>query len=393
MKALFYHLQYPSDKPHAVYGRQEGTRPFGKAEWSDKVGGLSTGRLTQPGCDPRVDLAIVLPSPRIGDFVWTWYSDCLVTHAVLSLFAQAGFTGFEAKPVIIERIKGLSRKRKEEVVIPSLWELVIKGKGGDADPESGIYRLYDTRDSGVLQYSSFRNGIIVDEANWDGSDFFTINGYPRFFLVTERVKEFIVAHKLTNCALTPSHKLEWSSGVRAEELLEKKRTIAARGLDSLLADLESPDKSDLLGTIHALGYKGDPRAVDPLIRIFDHVDPFLGNSAASSVAAIARNLETPERIRSEIFSKLSNLLGDENPIMRKQAGTALGYIGGEQAAREVMRLFEDPDSSVRHTGVFVIGFLRYRPALEAVRRLTRDRNKAVREWARRVALNLDSELS
>lgn len=97
-------------------------------------------------------------------------------------------------------------------------------------------------------------------------------------------------------------------------------------------------------------------------------------------------------IRSEIFSKLSNLLGDENPIMRKQAGTALGYIGGEQAAREVMRLFQDPDDSARRTGVFVIGFLRYRPALEAVRRLTRDRSKSVREWARRVALRLAGEL-
>jgi hypothetical protein len=389
MKKLFYHLQYPSDKPDLIYGRPDWERRFGTAEWSDKVGGLSTGRLLPPYAEPRVDLTIILLSPKVGDFLWTWYSDCIVTGDTLSLFRQLGFTGFEARPVIVEKIKRLSRKRREEVTIPPLWELLIQGEGGDAAPESGIYPLYEIEDSGRFSYSSFRNGIIVDEANWDGSDFFTVNGYPKYTLVTERVKELIVAHQLTNCALIPSHKLEWGSDVRPEESLAETSAIASRPLKSLLADLESLDAARHI--IHALGQKGDPRAVDPLIRKFDDPDPFIWYSVADAVAAIARNKQLHEQAREEIFSKLSSLLDHDNPLVRRTAATALGYIGGERAAEEVMRSFDDPDDAVRNTGAFIIGFLRYKPALEAVRRLTRDRSKRVRETARRMERELSSE--
>jgi hypothetical protein len=389
MKKIFYHLLGRSaGKPHMVYGRPEWENRFGRAEWSDKVGGLSSGRLRPPYGQARVDLTIMLPSPKVGDFVWTWYSDCIVTEDVLSGFRQAGFTGFEARPIIVEKIKRLSRKRREEVTIPRLWELLIQGKGGDAAPESGIYPLYEIEDSGRFTYSSFRNGIIVDEANWDGSDFFTVNGYPKFILVTERVKELITDHKLTNCALIPSHKLEWSSGIRPEDSLAETRAIASRPLESLLEDLEGSDLS--MDIIHALGHKGDPRAVDPLIEKFDNPDPFIWYGVAGAVAEIARNKSLPEQVREKIFSRLSSLLTHENPLVRRTAAASLGYIGGEGAAEEVMRSFEDPDELVRDKGVFVIGFLRYKPALEAVRRLTRDRSKRVRETARRVERELSS---
>ncbi|MFZ5868245.1 MAG: HEAT repeat domain-containing protein [Thermodesulfobacteriota bacterium] len=391
MKKVFYHLQYPSKKPDRVYGRPEWVRRFGTAEWSNKVGGLSFGRIRLPVGTPRVDLTVVLPSPKMGDFVWTWYSDCIVTERVLSLFRQARFTGFRARPVAVDKIKRVSRKRREELTIPALWELLIQGKGGDAAPESGIYPLYEIENSGIFSYSSFRNGIVVDEANWDGSDFFTINGYPKYILVTERVKDLIIGHQLTNCALIPSHKLEWGSGIRPEESLEETRALASRDLESLLADLEASEEP--MDTIHALGHKGDPRAVNPLIRKFDDPDPFIWNPAAGAVAEIARNKETAEQIRDEIFVKLKGLLDEENPLVRKSAATAFGFIGGDRAAEELVKLFEDADESVRSTSVFMMGHLRYKPALEGVRRLTRDRSKRVREMARRVVLELSSEVS
>jgi hypothetical protein len=387
----FYRLRYPSDKPHQVYGRPAWQR-FGTASWSDKVGGLSTGRLLWPYGEPRVSLSIVLPSHRLGDFVWTYDSDCIVTERVLSLFRQIGFTGFVALPVTIEKVKGMRRKGAEELTVPPLWELAIQGKGGDAAPESGIRVLSEWENySGVMQplYSSFRNGIIVDEANWDGSDFFTVNGYPKYILVTERVKEFIIVHQLTNCALIPSHRLEWGSDIRPEDSLAKTRAMASRDLDSLLADLEKSDLSR--DVIRALAYKGDPRALEPLFTILDDPDPFIWRPAASAVAEISKKKETPEVIRKEIFSKLCDLLSHDNPIMRKNAARGLSFIGGEEAAEEIARLLDDPDPLVRDSAVFIMGFLHYRPALEVVRRLTKDRSKAVRETARLVVSRLSSE--
>jgi hypothetical protein len=391
-RKTFYHLRDPArGNPHQVYGRPSWEIRFGTASWSEKSAGFSTGRLVPPYGEPRKDLTIILPSARVGDFVWTFYNDCIVTDRALALFKQAGFTGFEIRPVIVEKIERLSRKRRDQVIVPLLWELPIIGKGGDAAPESGIYPLYEIEDGYMkrFQYSSFRNGIIVDEANWDGSDFFTINGYPKFILVTERVKELIIKLQLTNCALIPSHELRWGPGITPEESHAETLELAARPLESLLADLENPESQR--DAIYGLGCKGDPRAVDPLISKFDDPDPFVWSSAAGSVAAIARRTENPEEVREDIFSRLCAMLGHNDSQIRQSAVAALGYIGSDGAAEQVMKLLDDPDEWVRDGAVFVVGFLRYRPALEPLRRLTKDRSKQVRKKARMMVDRLECD--
>jgi hypothetical protein len=400
MKAFFYHLQAPLSQQYHVYGRPAWGRRFGLAEWSDRVLFLDVGRLyglLPPGHPkagrPRADLTIIMPSANVGDFVWTWYSDCVVTDSTLSLFKAAGLSGFQARPVVVEKVKGLTGKRKAEVVIPTLWELAIVGKGGDAASESGIHVIDRVEESGAVLYSSFRNGIIVDEANWDGSDFFTVNGYPKYILVSERVKDFIISHQLTNCALIPSHELEWKSGTRPEESLEERRTMARRDLASLLADLEAPDTSKVLKTVDALGDKKDPQALDALIRAFTHPDGIIRDAAASAVASIGGHRQTSEQVRMETFSRLRSLLSHENPVIRRISATALGRMGGDRTGEEMIKLLQDPEDSVRQTAVFQIGQLAYKPALNAVKGLTRDSSPLVRKTARRVLRELRAESS
>ncbi len=77
----------------------------------------------------------------------------------------------------------------------------------------------------MVRYSSYQNGILVDEAQWDGSDFFTVNGYPKHILVTERVKDLIIAHRLTNCVLIPAEKLRWPETVMRPEDLYRERGL------------------------------------------------------------------------------------------------------------------------------------------------------------------------
>jgi hypothetical protein len=392
MKKLFYHLGSPGPvKPHQIYGHPKWYRTFDTAEWSEIAAGLFTGRLYPPFGEPRKDLAIVLPSAKVGDFVWTCYSDCLVPDSTLALFTEAGFTGFGTRPVIIEKIRGSRSKSGKAAPVPSLWELLIKGKGGDAAPESGIAPLQYEDESGVIrnEYTSFRNGIIVDESNWDGSDFFTVNGYPKFLLVTEPVKELIIGRRLTDCALIPSDKLIWGSNITPEESLAESLELANRPFESLSAQLEDPETA--MHALYGLGCKGDPRAIDLVVERLGHPDPFIWNTAADAMAGIYQHKLTDEQTREEIFRKLTALLLHEDPQVRKGAATALGNIGSEAAAQEVVKLLSDSHESVRRTAVFIIGFLRYRPALEEVRRLTRDRSKAVRENARRVVAMLESE--
>lgn len=171
------------------------------------------------------NLIINLPTSRIGDFVWTWYSDCLITDRVADLFRQAKFTGYELKPVTVAKvykyhkekditfidgkawgITKVTRDRKPKP-IPPLWELVVTGKGGNAHPKSGIKLKYECKTCGLTYYTGFGKGLYVDEKQWDGSDFFTIWPLPKYYLVTERVKNFAEVNKLTNCKFIPMEEL------------------------------------------------------------------------------------------------------------------------------------------------------------------------------------------
>jgi hypothetical protein len=207
----------------AIYGRPEWDRQYGRAEWADEV---HLERITCPvnpghrrGGARIGDLVVILPSPRIGDFTWTWYSECLVTERVLHLFRESGCTGFDARPVLIKKVKRV--RKGTDISMPTLWELVVTGRGGDAHPRSGIRLFYTCEACGLKKYSSFRNGIIVDEEQWDGSDFFTVNGYPGFTLITERVRRLIQDHQLINCVLILSQELSWGETVRPEEVYKE----------------------------------------------------------------------------------------------------------------------------------------------------------------------------
>ena len=177
-----------------------------RAEWDDSVkseqiicpledghrrGGKRIGNLT-----------VVLNPQKAGDFVWTWYSDCLIQDHVLKLFRQEGFTGFEVKPVTVKTKKGIN--------IPplTLWEVVLTGWGGMASPQSGIKLVKQCYSCGLLKYSGFDNpSKIIDTSLWDGSDFFMVWPLPKFIFVTERVVSFIKKEKLTGCQLIPVDKL------------------------------------------------------------------------------------------------------------------------------------------------------------------------------------------
>jgi len=144
-------------------------------------------------------LRIKISNRKYGDFLWTFLSEWLLNEKVVEVFTQNKITGYELKPV--EIVKGKAQF--------NLWEFVIIGKGGEAKKESGIYLKQECQYCGLKVYSAYENGIIVDEKNWDGSDIFTVVGYSRYILVTEKVKELIKKHKLTGVYFLPSNELKW----------------------------------------------------------------------------------------------------------------------------------------------------------------------------------------
>ena len=151
------------------------------------------------------DLNIQVRSRKIVDFSWTMMSDVVITDRALHVLRNNRLTGFEVKPAIITS----SRHRMDRQRLPKFWELIVIGQAGHANPDSGIYLKWKCEACGLVRYSAYENGIIVDEKNWDGSDFSYVVGYPKHILVTERTKNIIESNHLTNVVFTPSNKLKW----------------------------------------------------------------------------------------------------------------------------------------------------------------------------------------
>jgi len=213
-----------------IFYRLSDGEKFPNANWAEEMGFKNTifcpvNKGHQRAGERMNQLIIALPSSRIGDFVWTWYSECIITDRVVNLFKEAGFTGYVLKPVIVAKIykyykekdigmengkpvgiTRIIRDRKPKPISP-LWELVVTGKGGDAHPKSCIRLKYECAACGAKEYTDFKKGLFIDEAQWDGSDFFTVWPLPKFIIVTERVKNFILEYKLSNCKLTPTEDL------------------------------------------------------------------------------------------------------------------------------------------------------------------------------------------
>jgi len=146
---------------------------------------------------------------NVVDFSRTMLSDIVVTDRAREILQDAKLTGF-----IVNRAEVVKAPaRPAGSTLPKVWEFVAVGRGGLADKKSGIVKLRECAECGLVEYSAFKSGIIVDTTAYDGSDFFTVAEYPKYVLVSERAKAVIETHRLTNVALTDSTKLKWPSGV------------------------------------------------------------------------------------------------------------------------------------------------------------------------------------
>ena len=179
---MFFELEKDDRYPDVWYSDDDAFDPFIGIK-CPKFPGHQRGER-----DINVNLWIDIKKPKMGDFVATVFSDWLITDRVATIFKEHKLTGYELHPVKICNIKlGFN-----------LWELVVTGNAGRAHPDSGIYVKEHCEYCGSTVYSPIKKGvgIIVDETRWDGSDFFTIDEYWKYVLVTEKVKKIIEENNL-----------------------------------------------------------------------------------------------------------------------------------------------------------------------------------------------------
>jgi len=170
-------------------------------------------------------LSVNVRGDSLPDFVWTWYSECLIQDSVQRVFREEGLRGYELKPV---------RMYLNDVSIstPTFWELVVTGWGGVASPESGVRLVSECPYCRHRVYSCFNDPKqLIDWSKWDGSDFFMIWPLPRFIFVSDKVAKLVSqrfsgaelqAFDEIRCGktLTPGRLSYWMPEPRAREIGE-----------------------------------------------------------------------------------------------------------------------------------------------------------------------------
>ena len=186
--------------------RPESTRK--RAEWAH--GEMRLESVVCPADDGHrgggkrlTDLSVTLPGRTVDDFVWTWYSECLVQDRVLEVFRTCGLTGYDVKPV-----KARFKRRAGEEP-PRLWEFVATGWAGMAPAESGIKV---EEHCPACKYTAFSgctdSSRLIAPSQWDGSDFFMVWPLPRYIFVTSTVVQVLREHRLTGFILKPVEALD-----------------------------------------------------------------------------------------------------------------------------------------------------------------------------------------
>lgn len=155
------------------------------------------------------ELILDVVSRNVVDFSRTMLSDVVVTDRALKVLQDADLTGFVGAPTAVATLPaGVDR-----TALPRLWEFVVVGQAGPAHEDSGIVTLRRCDECGLVEYSDFRHGIVINTSTYDGSDFFVVQEYPKYTLVSERARSVIEANRLTNVSFVESTQVRWPEGV------------------------------------------------------------------------------------------------------------------------------------------------------------------------------------
>jgi len=119
-----------------------------------------------------------------------------VKENIVTLLKSISPTGVEFVPVELQKKKGL----KKTFELPQLWELYVTGKAWrkGADPQA----IVKCKLCGRREFPH-PDILAVDEARWDGSDFFNLDQNPNMVFVTGKVHDILVKNKISNIDLIP----------------------------------------------------------------------------------------------------------------------------------------------------------------------------------------------
>ena len=138
-------------------------------DWEEKK--CSVGGGYQRGGERITDLSIELPSFKVTHFMRTQLNDWILTEKTAMLFEEAGFIDCRLKPVTVVKVR-----MKTETRFRNYGNLLRWVMGERSVWDQGLNcGEWDTR--GIKRYTDFRQGLFIDEFQWNGPYFFPSGRY------------------------------------------------------------------------------------------------------------------------------------------------------------------------------------------------------------------------
>ena len=153
----------------------------------------------------RVDLELHGEEP--GDFIKSSPYDLLISERFAEAFRTEGLTGLEGfHPVEVRRVRRKGRRSRKPITVPHYY--VVSCPFGPAAVDLVLNRVRtlrtptcpECRTGGINAI----NGFVLEPGTWGGEDIFRPGGMPGELVVSERFKDFVERHGLTNMVLTPT---------------------------------------------------------------------------------------------------------------------------------------------------------------------------------------------
>lgn len=220
MSSNFFVLdKYTSSRYLSIYGEDVWRYKYPQIEWAGDNLIVDRCPLHPEITDlsiHKIPLTLHLNTLKLGDFVWTWYSDLLVTEQTKKIFEEEGFTGAEYYPVVIKKVR---RKAvtKVNLDLPVLYNLRFNRKKlVKLHPDSGVVVGAQCPLCGMKWRTDYEY-LIPDERFWGGEDFFGVEGWRKQIFITKRVADTIIKLNLKPCCIVPVREYRWIEDIVARE--------------------------------------------------------------------------------------------------------------------------------------------------------------------------------
>jgi hypothetical protein len=169
-----------------------------------------------PRCGDIIGLLTWLPPYRVklelhgeelGDFIDGVGYELLVSERFVEAFRAEGLTGLEGfHPVEVLRARRMRKKSRTPLTVPHysvVWpcfgraavDLVLNRVRFSTPPTCA-----ECRATGI----DATHGFVLEPGTWAGEDIFRPRGMQGKVIVSERFKDFVERHELTNIRLTPT---------------------------------------------------------------------------------------------------------------------------------------------------------------------------------------------